>query len=231
MCPMVRDPMLQPVFSPFRRSQQKTLALVIAGHLAVELGTQLGGALTRFSRVRHNPRLDDQRLTAQLLQLLGRRPPRLIARDWTAWHHDLRMLVAAFSRTPIPRAHNRRETTFVRRLVHPWRSLKPAAVVLGDRGCRRGRWREPRQARRLALVGRLLPEVRVTPGSRGARRLRAWHLHPGQAVDLGGSTGARTAPCRSASWVSGPPTSRSHGGGLPTCSIPWSPSSPSTAGV
>jgi Ca2+/H+ antiporter len=62
MCPMLRYPILQIVLSPFRRSQRKTLALVIAalvegaqanslavaGRIAVELGTQLGSAVTRF---------------------------------------------------------------------------------------------------------------------------------------------------------------------------------------
>src|SRR5262249_58551908 len=43
----------------------------------------------------------------------------------------------------------------------------------------------PRQERRQACVVRLLPDVMVTTGSRGARRRRAWHLHPGPAVDLG----------------------------------------------
>jgi hypothetical protein len=81
MCPMLRYPMLQPLLSPFRRSQQKTLApvigavteraqansLAVAGPMAVEPGTQLGGALTRLAQLLRNPRLDDQQLTAQLL--------------------------------------------------------------------------------------------------------------------------------------------------------------------
>jgi hypothetical protein len=83
------------LLSPFRRSQQKTLALVIAaiteraqansvavaGHLPVELGTQLGSALTRFYRLLRHPRIDDQLLTAQLLQLLGGGQQLLIALD------------------------------------------------------------------------------------------------------------------------------------------------------
>jgi hypothetical protein len=39
MCPMTRSPMLQPLLSPFRRSQQKTLALVIAAIAAVAHAT------------------------------------------------------------------------------------------------------------------------------------------------------------------------------------------------
>jgi hypothetical protein len=213
MCPLLRYPILQTVLSPFRRSQQKTLALVIAaiaeraqatsvtvaGHLAVELGTQLGSALTRFYRLLRNPRIDDQQLTAQLLQLLGHGSRLLIALDWTEWHHDLRMLVAAvvvgcraipvqaaaFSRTQIPRSQNLRETTFLRLLVHSLQTVEQTAVVLCDRGFRRVRWLEHLQELRQAFVVRLVPDVMVTTGSRGSRLLRAWHLQPGQAVDLG----------------------------------------------
>jgi hypothetical protein len=213
MCPMLRYPILQRVLSPFRRSQQKTLALVIAaiveqaqatsvviaGHMAVELGTQLGSALTRFYRLLRNPRLDEQLLTAQLLPLLGRGQQLLIALDWTEWHHDLRMLVAAvvvgcraipvqaaaFSKTDIPRSQNLRETTFLRLLVHTLRTVEQAAVVLCDRGFRRVRWLAHLQDLHQAFVVRLVPDVLVTTGSGGARLLRAWHLHPGQAVDLG----------------------------------------------
>jgi hypothetical protein len=86
MCPMLRYPMLQSLLSLFRRSQPKTLALVMAaiaevahassfamaGHMAVELGTQPGSALTRCYRLLHHPRIEDQRLTKQVLALLGR---------------------------------------------------------------------------------------------------------------------------------------------------------------
>ena len=96
MCLVRRSPMLQTLLSPFRRPQQETLALVIAaiiertqagsmavaGHLAVELDTQLGSALTRFYRLSRNPRIDDQLLTAQLLALLRQERPLLVASDW-----------------------------------------------------------------------------------------------------------------------------------------------------
>jgi hypothetical protein len=129
---MRRYPLVQIVFSPCRRSQQQTLALVIAaltaeaqarsgavaGPLAVELGTPLGSALTRFYRLLRHPRLDEPVLTAPLLPLLGLGQRLLIALDGTAWHHDLRRLVAAvvvggraipvpaaaFSQTDIPRS-------------------------------------------------------------------------------------------------------------------------------
>jgi hypothetical protein len=84
---MLRYPILQTMLRPFQRSQQKTLALVIAamaeraqatsvavaGHLAVESGTQLGCVLTRFYPLLGRPRLDAQQRTAQLLQAFSSR--------------------------------------------------------------------------------------------------------------------------------------------------------------
>jgi hypothetical protein len=58
-------------------------------------------------------------------------------------------------------------------------------VVLCDRGVRRVRWREHLQELRRAFVVGLVPDVMVTTGSRGSRLLRAWHVQPGHAVDLG----------------------------------------------
>lgn len=92
---------------------------------------------------------------------------------------------AAFSKPDIPRSQNLRETTFLRLLVHTLRSVEQTAVVLCDRGCRRVRWLEHLQELRQAFMVRLMPNVLVTIGSRGARLLRAWHLQPGQAVALG----------------------------------------------
>jgi rhodanese-related sulfurtransferase len=214
MCPMTRYPMLQPLLSPFRRSQQKTLALVIAamaevaqaasiavaGHLAVQLGIHMGSALTRFYRLLRNERIEDQLLTTQLLRVIHpERKPLLLAIDWTEWHHELRRLVAAvvvgcraipvqvaaFSRTHIPRSQNLRETTFLRLLVHTLRPVEQTAVVLCDRGFRRVRWLAHLQELRQAFVVRLVPDVIVITGSGGGRLLRAWHLQPGQAQDLG----------------------------------------------
>jgi hypothetical protein len=130
---------------------------------------------------------------------LSRYPRRPLAFDGTAWPHDLRLLVAAvvggcraipvhvaaFATIAMPRAQTLRETTFLRRLVHPWRRVEPAAVGRCARGFRRGRWLAQRLAVRHAFVVRLVPAVMVPTASRGARLLRAWHLQPGPAVDLG----------------------------------------------
>lgn len=67
----------------------------MAGHVAVELGSPPGSAFTRCYRLLRHPRIDEQRLTAQLLQLLGQGLRLLLALEWTAWRHHWRMLVAA----------------------------------------------------------------------------------------------------------------------------------------
>jgi hypothetical protein len=214
MCPMTRYPMLQSLLSPFRRSQQKTLALVIAalaevtqaaslavaGHLAVHLGIHVGSALTRFYRRLRNERIEDQLLTTQLLRVLCPDRDRvLLAIDWTEWHHGLRMLVAAvvvgrraipvqtaaFSKTQMPRSQNLRETTFLQLLVHTLRTLEQTAVVICDRGFRRVSWLRHCQELRQAFVVRLVSDVMVDTGTHGRRLLRAWHLQPGQTTDLG----------------------------------------------
>jgi hypothetical protein len=109
MCPRRRHPIRPMVSSPFRRSQQQTLALVsaaiakraqatslaVAGYLTVDLGTQLGSALNHCHRLLRNPPLDVQRLTAQALRLLGRVRRLLIALHWMEWHDALRLLVTA----------------------------------------------------------------------------------------------------------------------------------------
>jgi hypothetical protein len=178
LCPLRRYPILQ---------------------IAVELGTQLGSALTRLYRLLYNPRLEDQLLTTQLLALLGRRQPLLIAIDWTEWHHDLRMLVAAvvvgcraipiqaaaFSKTNIPRSQNLRETTLLPRLVHTLHAREQAAVLLCDRGFRRTSWWRHLQELRQAFIVQLVSDVLIHRGTSGGRSLRHWHLAPGQAVDLG----------------------------------------------
>jgi hypothetical protein len=199
--------------SPFRRSQQKTLALVIAaiaevaqagslavaGHMAVELGTQLGSALTRFYRLPRNPRIEAQLLTTQLLALLRRGQLLLIAIDWPEWHHDLCMLVAAvvggcsaipiqaaaFSKMDIPRSQNLRETTFLQLLVHTLHALEQSDVLLCDRGCRGTSWLRHCKELRQAFVVRLVADVLIHRGTSGGRALRHWHVAPGQAVDLG----------------------------------------------
>lgn len=77
MHPLRMYPFLVSMLSPFRRSQQKSLAWVIAaiaaqgearsrrlaGWMAMGLGIRLGSALNRFYRLLSNPRIQDVLLT------------------------------------------------------------------------------------------------------------------------------------------------------------------------
>jgi hypothetical protein len=98
MCPLKKYPFLQSLLSSFGLSQQKTLALIIgsiaevaqanslqiASHLASELEIQLGSALNRFYRLLRKPRIDDQKLTSQLIRLMADgKQSLLIAIEWT----------------------------------------------------------------------------------------------------------------------------------------------------
>jgi Transposase DDE domain len=70
-------------------------------------------------------------------------------------------------------------------LVHTLRTLEQEAIVICDRGFRRVSWLRHCQELHQAFVVRLVADVIVSTGPRGSRLLRAWHLQPGQAVDLG----------------------------------------------
>jgi hypothetical protein len=180
MGPMVRYPMLKSWLSPFRRSQPKTLArvmaaaasvaqassLAVAGHLAARLGIQRGSALNRLYWLLRNPRVDDQVLMAQLFRLLGAG-----RRFGTEWHPDLKMRVA--SGDPGPRSQNGWEPTFLRP-----RETGRTAAFIGSRGssfCWNGSRRSsfagsPRNPRGPALsprAGGRPPAGQGRPGPRG----------------------------------------------------------------
>src|SRR3712207_9576880 len=98
MNPLRRYPVLSTLLRPFRLSQQKTCAALvaalcqaaqassfaIAGQLSCLTDVQFGSALNRLYRFLRNRRFDDWLLAEQMLRLLGRRPgPLLLALDWT----------------------------------------------------------------------------------------------------------------------------------------------------
>lgn len=110
MNPLRRYPVLPTLLKPFRRSQQKTCAALvaalcqaaqapifaIAGQLSCLTEVQLSSALTRLYRFLRNDRFDNWLLTEQLLRLLGSRPgPLLLALDWTAWLDRFSVLCAS----------------------------------------------------------------------------------------------------------------------------------------
>jgi hypothetical protein len=183
---------------PFRRSSKRrspfivalaeaaeAASLALAGHLAVQLGLQVGGALTRCSRLLRNARIEDQPLTAQLLRVVYSERE-LLAPDWTEWRHGLRMLMAAvvgrraipmqaaaFSKAQIPRSQYPRETAFLHVLGHTLRTPDQASVVICDRGFCHVSWLRHCQDLRQALVVCLVAEVMVDTGTQGRRLRRA----------------------------------------------------------
>ena len=110
MNPLRRYPVLSVLLRPFRLSQQKTCAALvaalcqaaqassfaIAGQLACLTQVQFGSALTRLYRFLRNPHFDNWLLTEQMLRLLGSRGGTLLlALDWTAWQDRFSVLCAS----------------------------------------------------------------------------------------------------------------------------------------
>ncbi len=214
MCPFTRYPLLQVLLKPFRKSQQKTLALFLAAiaetaearsfglaaHVAARLGIQIASALRRFYRLLENPRIEDRLLSRELLRLLGRPRRRLlIAVDWTKWPQQMQMLLASavvgrraiavqsFVGAPaqMARSQNAWERDFVRQLAGTLRELSQAAVLLFDRGFHRARFVEFLDALGCDFVVRLTKNVSVCPEEAAPRVLASVDLSPGGVVDLG----------------------------------------------
>jgi Transposase DDE domain len=213
MCPFRKYPVLRSLLSPFRLSQQKTLALFIASiaevaqaaslqlasHLALQLGIRLDSALNRFYRLLRNPRIDDQKLTSQLLRLVVQgKHSVLIAIDWTAWHEPWQMILASvvvgcraipvhnkiISLTLMERSQNKEENEFLKSVVLILREIGTVAILLCDRGFRRVSWIKLIKELKQHFVVRLVADVMVYK-SGVCRKLRQWHLGVGQVVDLG----------------------------------------------
>jgi Transposase DDE domain len=213
MNPLQRYPVLASLLSPFRRSQQKTCAAVvaalcqaaqassfaIAGQLACLTDVQLGSALTRLYRFLRNERFDDWLLTEQMLRLLGRRPgPLLLALDWTCWQDRFSVLTAsvcagtrsipvaasACAARNLSRSQNLWEETFLRLTVDRLRAAGVEAVWLCDRGFHRVDW-----LKRLAEFGqhfvvRLKRDVTVRLPE-GSCLLKSLRVGEGERRDFG----------------------------------------------
>jgi hypothetical protein len=206
---------LRALLSPFEKRHRKTLGLVIAA-IAVTgqarsfaiattisrwLGTRLDSAVNRFYRLLRNSRVDYTQFVEQWARLLVRGPERhlLIAIDWTEWHHELRMLVAAvvagkralplyaqaFKRIIRRRSQNSRENTFLRVLGDGLKRAGIRATILCDRGFRRASWIALLQELKLDFVVRLMSDVYVQLASGERVALQDILLTPGQCVDLG----------------------------------------------
>jgi hypothetical protein len=176
-------------------------SFAIATTLSTWLRTRLDSAVNRIYRLLRNQRVDYLEFATRWVDLLTRRPDRrvLIAIDWTEWHHDLRLLVAAMvtGKRAIPifvqgwkklvasRSQNTRENTFARCLAEIVRRTGVTATILCDRGFRRVSWILLLQTLGLGFVVRLMDDVvvEIEPGT--SCPLGAIILRPGQVLDLG----------------------------------------------
>jgi hypothetical protein len=208
----------------FHKAQAKTLvaltvALVGCGkmrsfHLSHQLartsGVRFKSALQRFYRWVHNPNFDElacwSALADRVLSLEAKRP--LIAVDWTEWHQDRRVLLAAacvgsravavfaqaFSKTDMPRSQNTRENTFIDLLTRLSTRMKDAVLIF-DRGFRRVSLIKQLNWLRQPFIIRLAAKVHVRcPHYQGL--LYDHPLRPGQRIDLGNSELSARSPVR-----------------------------------
>jgi hypothetical protein len=213
MNPLTRYPVLSSLLRPFRRSQQKTCAAVvaalcqaaqassfaIAGQLCCLTDVQLGSALTRLYRFLRNRRFDDWLLTEQMLRLLGGRPgPLLLAMDWTCWQERFSVLTASVcvgtrsvpvassacvSRN-LARSQNLFEETFLRLCVDRLRAAGVCAVWRCDRGFHRVGWLKRLVEMEQHFVVRLKRDVMVHLPE-GARLLKTLEVAEGERRDFG----------------------------------------------
>jgi hypothetical protein len=213
MNPLRRYPVLASLLSPFRRSQQKTCAAIvaalcqaaqassfaIAGQLSCLTEVKLGSAVTRLYRFLRNDRFDDWLLTEQMLRLMA--PPAgrlLLALDWTQWQDRFAVLTAAVCtgtraipvavsacyKPHLARSQNLWEETFLRLTVDRLRAAGVSAVWLCDRGFHRVAWLGRLAEFEQAFVVRLTRDVTVhLPG--GACLLKSLALGPGERRDFG----------------------------------------------
>ena len=213
MNPLGRYPVLSTLLRPFRLSQQKTCAALvaalcqaaqassfaIAGQLSCLSGVQLGSALTRLYRFLRNERFDNWLLTEQMLRLTA--PPAgrlLLALDWTCWQDRFSVLtasvctgaravpvaVSACHKASLARSQNLWEETFLRLVVDRLRAAGVSAVWLCDRGFHRVKWLERLIEFEQQFVVRLTRDVTVRLPE-GACLLKSLALGPGERRDYG----------------------------------------------
>ena len=213
MNPLQRYPVLASLLKPFRLSQQKTCAALvaalcqsaqassfaIAGQLACLTDVQLGSALTRLYRFLRNDRFDNWLLTEQLLRLLARPDgPLLLALDWTKWQDRFSVLTAAVCagtraipvavsachQPSLARSQNLWEETFLRLVVDRLRAARVEAVWLCDRGFHRVKWLEKLTQCGQGFVVRLQRDVTVHL-PRKAYLLKQLRVRRGERKDFG----------------------------------------------
>lgn len=213
MNPLRHYPMRASLLSPFRRSQQKTCAALvaalcqaaqassfaIAGQLACLTEVQFGSALTRLYRFLRNERFDNWLLTERLLHLLAQpNKSRLLALDWTCWQDRFSVLTAsvcvdtravpvassACVKRNLARSQNLWEETFLRLVVDRLRAAKVSAIWLCDRGFHRVAWLAKLVEMEQHFVVRLQREGTVHLAS-GACLLKTLAINEGERRDFG----------------------------------------------
>ena len=104
-------PFLAQLLSPFRVSQQKTAAQIIAALceagaansflIAAKMSArgelQLPSAVNKFYRFLRNERFDNWLLSEQLFSLFAERRRIILSLDWTTWHDSFSLLVASIA--------------------------------------------------------------------------------------------------------------------------------------
>ena len=208
-----RYPVLWSLFKNFRKSQARTMVLMVTAlievgcmrtmmlgqYLASELGELPESAMNRIYRLLRNPRVETQDLTRALLGALSQKAGEvLVAVDWTEWVNDLRVLVGAVvagnraipiqasthHRETFLRSQNAFENTFFAMLKGTVADLGISVTILADRGFRRASLVRLLSTMELGFVIRLMSDVSVHT-RKGWRLLKNYHLGTGQAVDLG----------------------------------------------
>jgi DDE family transposase len=213
MNPLKHYPILSSLLRPFRLSQQKTCAALIAalcqcaqassfaiaGQLSCLSDVQFGSALTRLYRFLRNRRFDDWLLTEQMLRLLGgSRPHLLLALDWTCWQTRFSVLTASVctGTRSIPvassacvsrnlaRSQNLYEETFLRLCVDRLRMAGVSAVWLCNRGFHRVGWLKRLLEMEQHFVVRLKRDVTVHLRDRVCL-LKSLEVSEGERRDFG----------------------------------------------
>jgi hypothetical protein len=213
MNPLRRYPILSSLLRPFRLSQQKTCAALvaalcqaaqassfaIAGQLSALTEVQFGSALTRLYRFLRNERFDNWLLTERMLKLLAQpNQSLLLALDWTAWQDRFSVLtasvcvdtrsipiaVSACVKSQLARSQNLWEETFLRLVVDRLRASQVSAIWLCDRGFHRVKWMERLMELEQQFVVRLHRDVTVHLRD-GACLRKSLEIHEGERRDLG----------------------------------------------
>jgi hypothetical protein len=212
--PFTQYPVLQDLLKPFWRRHRKTMALVIAAIAAAGqarsfaiatcmqawLGVRLDSAVNRFYRLLRNERVDYLEFAASWARVLARSSERhlVLAIDWTEWHHDLRLLVAAVvaGKRALPlfvqgtrklvrtRSLNAYENAFLRVLAAALKSAEVTATILCDRGFRRVSWLSLLQRLKLGFAVRLMDDVCAQHQGQSVP-LASIPLPRGKVLDLG----------------------------------------------